>query len=281
MLGTIFLTVELSFFAANLTKFTDGGWITLLMAGIFILVMYTWSKGRRIKNSFITYVEIDKYLPVIKALSLDKTVPKYASNLVYVTHANNTHEIESKIIFSMLRKQPKRADIYWLLHVDIVEDPHTTEYEVCQLIPGVLVRIDLRLGFKVPTKANLYFHNIVHELMENKEIDLVSHYPSLRKFNVLSDFRYIVIERVPNKDYDFENVQKFVMNLFFIIRKIGLNDVRYYGLDATNVAVEEVPLLARSEIMLDEKEPPAVPSSLDEKKIKINELKFNRLIQEE
>ena len=281
LLGTIFLTVELSFFAANLTKFTDGGWITLLMAGIFILVMYTWSKGRRIKNSFITYVEIDKYLPVIKALSLDKTVPKYASNLVYVTHANNTHEIESKIIFSMLRKQPKRADIYWLLHVDIVEDPHTTEYEVCQLIPGVLVRIDLRLGFKVPTKANLYFHNIVHELMENKEIDLVSHYPSLRKFNVLSDFRYIVIERVPNKDYDFENVQKFVMNLFFIIRKIGLNDVRYYGLDATNVAVEEVPLLARSEIMLDEKEPPAVPSSLDEKKIKINELKFNRLIQEE
>jgi len=276
-LGTLFLTVELSFFIANLTKFNDGGWITLLMAGFFVLIMYTWSKGRRIKNSFITYVEIDKYLPVIKALSVDKTVPKYASNLVYITHANNTDEIESKIIFSILRKQPKRADIYWLLHVDIVDDPHTTEYDVRQLIPGVLIRIDLRLGFKVPTKANLYFHNIVHDLMEKKEIDLVSHYPSLRKFNVLSDFRYIVIERVPNKDYDFENVQKFVMNLFFIIRKIGLNDVKYYGLDATNVAVEEVPLLARSEIMVDEKESTTISTTLDEKKIIINELKFNRM----
>jgi len=277
LIGVIFFTIEISFLAANMTKFSKGGWISILIAGIFVLVMYTWKKGRSIKNSFITFVNIKKYLPVIDAISKDKSVPKYASNLVYITHANRIRQIENKILYSMLRKQPKRADVYWLLHVDIVDDPHTTEYEVHQLIPGVLIRIDLRLGFKVPTKVNLYFHNIVRELMEDKQVDLISHYPSLREHNILSDFRYIVIERVPNKDFDFDYIQKFVMNLFFIIRKIGLSDVKYLGLDATNVSVEEVPLLAKSEIILNETQPIKKATASDLKKIKISELKFTKV----
>ncbi|MDP4278236.1 MAG: KUP/HAK/KT family potassium transporter, partial [Bacteroidota bacterium] len=276
LLGLVFFSIELSFLAANITKFKDGGWITVMMAGFFVLIMYTWSKGRRIKNSFITFVKINKYLPVIEALSKDQSVPKYASNLVYITHANYSDEIESKILFSMLRKQPKRADIYWLLHVDIVDDPHTTEYEVHQLIPGVLFRIDLRLGFKVPTKVNLYFHNIVQELRDEKQVDMISHYPSLHRYNILSDFRYIVIERVPNNDYDFENIQKFVMNLFFIIKKIGLTDVKHYGLDSTNVAVEEVPLLANSEIMLNVNESQTAEAA-SVKRIKISDQKFTKV----
>ena len=277
LIGLVFFTIELSFLAANMTKFTNGGWISILIAGLFVLVMYSWQKGRRIKNSFITFVNIKKYLPIIEALSQDKTVPKYASNLVYITHANYNMQIENKILFSMLRKQPKRADVYWLLHVDIVDDPHTTEYEVHQLIPGVLIRVDLRLGFKVPTKVNLYFHNIVHDLMENKEVDLISHYPSLREHNILSDFRYIVIERVPNKDYDFTYSQKFVINFFFIIRKIGLTDVKYLGLDSTNVSVEEVPLLTKSEIIHNVKERVRPSDYSDIKKIRISDLKFTRV----
>jgi len=277
LVGVVFFTIELSFLAANLTKFTKGGWISILIAGIFVLLMYSWQKGRRIKNSFITFVNIKKYLSVIKDLSEDKTVPKYASNLVYVTHANYKMQIENKILFSILRKQPKRADVYWLLHVDIVEDPHTTEYEVSELIPGTLIRVDLRLGFKVPAKVNLYFNNIVHELMESKEVDLVSKYPSLRSHNILSDFRYIVIERVQNKDYEFAHAHKFVMNLFFIIRKIGLTDVRYLGLDSTNVNVEEVPLLAKSEIIMNDKERARGNAEVDMDKIKVNDLKFTRL----
>jgi KUP system potassium uptake protein len=277
MLGLIFFTIELSFLAANLTKFIHGGFITLIMAGFFMLVMYSWNKGRRIKNSFITFVKIKRYLPVIEALSKDVSVPKYASNLVYVTHANNLPEIENKILYSMLRKQPKRADVYWLLHVDIVDDPHTTEYEVHQLIPGVLIRVDLRLGFKVPTKVNLYFHSIVQDLMEDQQINLISTYPSLRAFNILSDFRYIVIERVPNMDYDFAKVHGLVMNFFFLIRKIGLTDVTYYGLDATNVAIEEVPLLARSEIIQGENVVPKRSKFGTLQRVKINDLKFTRV----
>jgi len=252
--GLLFFTIELSFFAANMTKFSKGGWISVLIAGIFILVMYSWFKGREIKNSFISFVNIKQYLPVIEALSGDRTIPKYASNLVYITDARHDMQIENKILFSMLRKQPKRADVYWLLHVDVVDDPHTREYEIHQLIPGILIRVNMKLGFKVPAKVNLYFNNIVEEMMKNNQIDLVSNYPSLRDFNILSDFKFIVIDRVPNKDYEYAWSQQFVMNLYFIIRKIGMTDVNYLGLDSTNVSVEKVPLLTKSEIILNLKD---------------------------
>lgn len=276
-LGLIFFSIEGSFLIANATKFSNGGWITLLIAGFFMLVMYSWNKGRRIKNSFITFVKIKRYIPVIEALSKDESVPKFASNLVYVTHANFKTDIENKILYSLLRKQPKRADVYWLLHVDIVDEPHTTEYEVKQLIPGVLIRIDIRLGFKVPTKVNSYFTKIVQELTENKEVDLISHYPSLRNYNILSDFRYIDIERVPNDDYDFATWNRMVMNLFFFIRKIGLNDVHYYGLDSTNVSIEVAPLQAKAEIIKGDYIVPPRSKQVNLKKVRMYEQRFKRL----
>jgi len=275
LVGILLFTIEISFLAANLTKFKDGGWISILIAGIFAFIMYVWNNGRRIKNSFITFVPIKDYLPVIKEMSKDTTVPKYASNLVYLTHANNQSEIENKILYSILRKQPKRADTYWLLHVDIIDEPHITEYEVRQMIPGILIRIDLRLGFKVPAKANLYFNKILNELMADRKVDLISNYPSLREYNVMSDFRYIVIERVPNKDYDFNKMRKIIMNIYFWIRKIGMNDVDYLGLDSTNVSVEEVPLLAKSDIIFNEDH--SIVNTPDSMKIKVADIKFTRI----
>lgn len=273
--GVVFFGVELSFLAANLSKFNEGGWITLVITGVFALVMYVWNRGRRIKNSFISYVKIKDYLPIIKALSGDESVPRYATNLVYITHANRVTDIENKILYSILRKQPKRAGTYWLLHVDIVDDPHITEYEVTELIPGIMIRIDLRMGFKVPVKASLYFHNIVFELMAGHKIDLISSYPSLKQYNVLSDFRYVVIDRVPNKEYEFSHNQKLIMGLYFLISKIGMTDVRYLGLDVTNVNVEMVPLLARSEIIYNEKQPPV--RTKDPKKIRTSDITFTRV----
>jgi len=280
VLGVLFFSLELSFFSANMMKFTKGGWISVLIAGIFILIMYSWQKGSRIINSYITFVNIKKFLPIIDALSDDKSIPKYASNLVFVTHANYLMQIENKILYSMLRKQPKRADVYWLLHVDIVEDPHTTEYYVNQLIPGVLIRIDMKLGFKVPAKVNLYFNNIIQDMMEDDEVDLVSNYPSLRDFNILSDFRYIIIDRVPNKDYEFSWSKKLVMNLFFLTRKMGMSDVDYLGLDSTNVSVEEVPLLAMSEIILNRKEMASTDKNSNLNNLKVKEVKFTRMQNE-
>ena len=160
----VYFSIESSFLIANLNKFMHGGWFTLLLGGILFMVMYVWFSGRKIKNSFIEFIHIDKYIDVIKDLSQDETIPKYATNLVYLTKANRITDVESKIIYSILNKHPKRADVYWLLHVDILDEPHVLEYKVTHVIPETLIKIDFKIGFKVQPRVNLFFRQVLDEL---------------------------------------------------------------------------------------------------------------------
>jgi KUP system potassium uptake protein len=148
--------------------------------------MYVWFNGRRIKNSFIEFLRIENYVEVIKDLSHDQTVPKYATNLVFLTKANHVTDIESKIIYSILNKHPKRADLYWMLHVDILDEP--LEYKITHIIPGTLIKVDFKIGFKVQPRVNLFFRQVLEEMSRNNEIDMLSHYASLRKHFVSADF---------------------------------------------------------------------------------------------
>ena len=144
---TIYLIIELTFFAGNMAKIMHGGWFTIVLGSILFSVMWAWSSARKIKNRFVKFVDIEEYYPIIKDLSEDETVPKLASQLVYLTSANFRSEIELKIMYSILQKQPKRADVYWLVHVDVMDEPYTNDYKVDFLIPGKLIRIDFKLGF--------------------------------------------------------------------------------------------------------------------------------------
>ena len=147
LLFFVYLTIEGSFLVANLHKFNDGGWFTLLMASIFFIIMYGWYFGRKLKNRYVTFTSLDKYIEMFKDLSKDTSVPKCATNLVYIIRANRHDQVESKVIFSIFHKQPKRADTYWLLHVNGVDDPNRFEYEVTEIIPGVLIRVDFHIRF--------------------------------------------------------------------------------------------------------------------------------------
>jgi KUP system potassium uptake protein len=171
------------------------------------------------------------------------SVNKYATNLVYLTHTNRDDEIESKIIYSILNKQPKRADTYWFLHPDIMDEPNTIEYELTQVVPGIIYRIDFRLGFKIEPRINLFFKQVLDEMELNGEIDLTSKYESLRKYNIDTDFLFVIIDRIPNYDFDFSFHDKVMMSLFKIFRVIGVSDVKSFGLDTSNVLVEKVPLM--------------------------------------
>ena len=122
---TLFFTVEIGYLVAMMQKFLHGGYITLIIGGMMFCVMYVWYRSRKIKNRYIEFVRLEHYIPQIQELSNDKTVPKYATHLVYLTSANNPKEIEHKIIYSMLNKKPKRSDIYWFVHVDTLDDPYT------------------------------------------------------------------------------------------------------------------------------------------------------------
>jgi len=244
----VYLTIEGAFLIANLNKFLHGGWFTLLLGGGLFIIMYVWFNGRKIKNSFIEFVKIENYYEILKELSTDNSIPKYATNLVFLTKANKVTDIESKIIYSILNKQPKRADTYWLLHVDILDEPHVLEYKVTKLIPGILNKIDFKIGFKVQPRVNLFFRQVLEEMNRNGEADLESHYDSLRKYHIFSDFRFVVIDRIQNYDFDFPPREQFVMDMYAIFKKFGITEVRALGLDTSNVTVETVPLYIDKEI---------------------------------
>jgi KUP system potassium uptake protein len=238
----IYVIIEGSFLIANLHKFLNGGWFTICIATLFFIIMYGWYNARKFRNSFFVFIKLSDYTEVITALSKDKSVPKFATNLVYITRANNRDEMESKIIYSILNKQPKRADVYWFLHVDILDDPYTFEYEITQIVPNTIIKIDFRLGFKVEPRINLYFKQVLDEMESNNEIDLTSRYESLRRFNIDSDFVFVIIDRIPNYDFDFSPYQKFVMGMYNLVHRMGIGEIKAFGLDTSNILVEKVPL---------------------------------------
>lgn len=244
----IFLTIEGAFLYANIQKFRSGGWFTIAVGGILVFIMYTWYNGRKIKNKFLAFVEIEKYVPVIKKISKDTSIPKHATNLVYITKANSFFEIESKIIYSIVNKQPKRADIYWFLHVDITDEPDTFEYRVVHYEPGAIIKVDFKLGFKVEPRINHYFKQVIDDLAANGEIDVMSRYESLREFRVTSDFQYILIDRVASSESDFTPHQQLILDMYELIRKMAISEARALGLDTSNCVIEKVPLLVDTKL---------------------------------
>jgi KUP system potassium uptake protein len=242
LLVVVYFTLQGTFLIANLNKFMHGGWFAILTGFLFFLIMYGWYYGRKIKNDYIKFVNLYEYLPVIEEISKDNTIPKFASNLVYIVKANRLEQIENKIIYSIINKQPKRADIYWFLHVDILDNPDTFEYKVHHIIPGILIKIDFRLGFKIERRINLYFKEVLEDMDKTGEINLVSHYKSLSHYNIMGDFVFVNLDRIMSPDNRLTPWETLVMGLHDITRWISITDVKALGLDTSNVIEEKVPI---------------------------------------
>jgi KUP system potassium uptake protein len=239
----VYLAIELSFLIANLEKFPHGGFVTLIIGGGLFTVMYVWFRARKIKNRYVEFVRLDQYLPMIQELSNDMSIPKYATHLVYLTSANNPKEIEHKIVYSILNRKPKRADIYWFVHVDTQDDPYTADYTVETIVPNEVIRVELRLGFRMEPRINLMFKKVVQDMVANKEVNITSRYESLQKNNVVGDFQFIVMEKFLSQDNELPIYERFVMRLYFWIKKISLSEERGFGLEQSNVTVEKFPLI--------------------------------------
>lgn len=238
-----FLTIEGSFLVANLHKFSNGGWFTLLLASLYFLIMFGWYFGRKIKNRRISFSNLINYIEIFKDLRQDETIPKIATNLVYLIKANRQAQVESKVIYSIFNKFPKRADRYWFLHVDVVDEPNRFEYTVNHIIPDILIRVDFHLGFKIERKINLYFKEVLEDLVKSGEIKLLSGYDSLRKSGVPGDFKCVLIDRIMLRDFELTNTENFILTLHRLIQKISIPEVRALELDATNTIVEQVPII--------------------------------------
>lgn len=241
----IYFTIEISFLWALLAKFQYGGWVTLVIATVLVFLMMILYYSRKIRNRLVEFVSVKRFLPLLESLSKDDGIPKYATNLVYLTSANNIWEIEEKVIYSVLQKKPKRADTYWFVHVDVLDEPYTLEYKVTHLLYNKIIRIDFRIGFRIDPRVNLMFRKVVEDMVANKEIDIVSNYPSLRKRSLTGDFRFVVMEKFLSVDNDLPWIQKVIMDIYFLIKKFSLPEEKAFGLDTSSVLVEQVPLIVR------------------------------------
>ncbi|MEJ7912309.1 MAG: KUP/HAK/KT family potassium transporter [Chitinophagaceae bacterium] len=239
----VYLLVETLFLIALLQKFTHGGYITVLIGGLMFIVMYVWFRARKIKNRYVEFVRMEHYIPKIQELSNDRSVPKYATHLVYLTSADNPKEIEHKIIYSILNKKPKRADIYWFVHVDTLDDPYTMEYRVDHIIPNDIIRIEFRLGFRVEPRINLMFRKVVEDLVANKEVNITSRYESLERSNIVGDFTFIVMEKYLSHDNELPILERMMMKFHFWLKDVSLSEERGFGLDTSNVTIEKFPLI--------------------------------------
>ncbi|MFC5272387.1 KUP/HAK/KT family potassium transporter [Adhaeribacter terreus] len=239
----VYLGIELSFLVANLTKFPHGGWVSLALGISLISVMYIWLKAFNIKRRLTEYVRLSTYLDNLKALSADETVPKYSTHLVFLTSSSKAKEIESKIIYSIFQKRPKRADIYWFVHVDSMDEPYTMEYKVHHIAQNDVIRINFRLGFRVEQRINLFFRKVVEDMVKNGEVDITSRYESLGRQNLTGDFRFVVLEKFLSYENDLPFKEKIIMQTYFWIKQFTSSESKWFGLDTSSVKVEKVPLV--------------------------------------
>lgn len=239
----VYLAIELGFFSANVIKFHEGGWITVVLAGFIGVCMYAWYNGRLIKTKFIKFVKLEKYVGIIKDLKLDETIPKYATNLAFLSRAKREDEVEAKIIYSILRKQPKRADHYFILNIVNQEDPFTFKYNIDEIMPGTIYRINFLLGFKIDRRINDYFDDVLADMMEEGTIPSRSSHPSLRAHNIPPDLKYVIIDNTYINDTLLTVKEKIILNLYNFVKYIGSDDFKAWGVSSHNVVVESAPIL--------------------------------------
>lgn len=239
----LFFTIELAFLIANIPKFSDGGYITLLISATYFLIMYCVYSGRRISNKFTRFVDLGKYVGKITELSNDKTFPKFSTHLVYLTKANQRHHIEEKIINSIFSKMPKRADVYWFVHINRTEDPYTLSYSVHELADDKVVKITINTGFRVQTRTEVFFKKIVQELINNKELNMHTKSDGSNRYNSEPDFKFVVIEKFLSVENEFTFKDGIMLNIFFFLKSISQRDERAFGLDKSDVVIEHVPLV--------------------------------------
>jgi KUP system potassium uptake protein len=241
----LYLTIELSFLAANLLKFSHGGWVSLLIATLIGTVMVIWYFAHKIKNRLTDFVPLNQYLNKLKELSSDESVPKYSTHLVFMTNAAKASEIESKIMYSIFEKRPKRADIYWFVHVNITDEPYTLKYNAKVLAEDDVIRVSFKLGFRVEQKIDLYLKNVISDMVKSGEVDVRSRYNSLYNQNIAGDFRFVVLEKYLAEENSLPFWENLVMRTYFFLRQFTTSEYKWFGLETSNVKVEKVPLVIR------------------------------------
>jgi KUP system potassium uptake protein len=238
---TIFACVETSFFVANAAKLLKRLFFLVFEMGL-ITTMYVWYNARRMTLKLLTFVSIKDYFGPLEALSQDRNIPKFATHLIYLSKAGSHKQVEKRIMDSIFGINPKRAEVYWLLNFGRSDDPYTMEYSVEPLLANRIMRIDIRLGFRIQPKIGIMFRKVVQEMINNKELTISTLSPSITTTGQ-HDFRFVILERFLSYDNEFSFREGFILNSYFSIIKLAQSDTEAYGIDSDQAVVEKVPLV--------------------------------------
>lgn len=241
--AVVFVSIEGCFLVANMFKFMHGGWYTLLLAGVVCAVMIVWHKAYGVRKKYIEYKKIADYGGILTDIHNDSEISKYATNLIYISTSNRDDEVESKILYSIINKQPKRAERYWILRVEFTDDPDTLVYNTKPMFGGLLWCVGIKMGFRVQPQVSVYLRQIVEDLVARGEIDLTSAYPSLRKHDIPGDFRFSIIHRIFSQSSSCGRVERAIMTLYERLRHMAISPEKALSLDTSNTTVENVPLI--------------------------------------
>lgn len=239
----LFLTIEFSFLIANFQKIKEGGWITLLIGATLFLVMFIWNKGKRTKLALTKLVPIEKYVDLLKRLSIDEKIPKYATNLVYLTTSGSPRQVEQTAIDSILSKSPKRADIYWFVHVNVLDEPYALRYHVDTIVKNDVYFVEFNLGFRIDPRIDYYFRQVVRELVKTGEVDVSERHEQYYQESEIGDFRFLVLESFLSFDNDMPFRKNFIMKSFFNLKLLSVKEAVNFGLDPSNVTIEKYPVV--------------------------------------
>jgi KUP system potassium uptake protein len=243
LLLTVFLSIESVFLIANIIKIEEGGWVSLLIGALIGFMMWFWCKGRELKNEYTEQVSLLDYVPILKELSCDLSVPKFSTNLIYLSASGDPNQIDKRTIYSILNRQPKRADIYYFLHIEVVDEPYHASYKVDFIEPDDVIWITFKLGFRIEPRINLLFRKVIEQLVLNKEIDITSRYESLGRHGVIGDFHFVVLESFLSYENELPLFKKLILDIYFLLKKLSISDQSAYGLDTSSLTVEKVPLI--------------------------------------
>jgi KUP system potassium uptake protein len=242
----LFLTIELSFLIANLQKFKEGGFITLFLGLFLFWIMFTWQYAGKIKDSLIKFVNLRQHIPMLHALSNDKDIPKYTTHLVYLTNSTRQEKIEARIIESIYHHFPKRADLYWFVHIHVTDEPYTTEYRTETIDKDEVMKVTFNLGFRIVPRINVLFKKVLNDLYEQKEFNVSDSHKLFYKHNPAGEYRFVVFESYLSQENELPLWKRIPMKLYFIIKGIDLDAQQSFGLDDNLVTEEKVPLVVES-----------------------------------
>ncbi|MBQ6314665.1 MAG: KUP/HAK/KT family potassium transporter, partial [Mogibacterium sp.] len=242
LFALIFFALEGIFFISSLGKFAVGGYVAVILSLAILFIMISWYRGTQIERMQKILLPFRDYIGAVEGLKEDEETPLCANNLVYIAKGDNLEEIDRDILYSILDKDPKRADAYWFISVNTTNQPYQREYEVETFGTDFIFRVNLNLGFKVKQSVNIYLRQIVHDLLATGELPPQKKEHSIYGSSNVGSFKFCMLRKMMPLEDDLSTIDNILIHTKYHIRRVAGSPAKWFGLDTSNLIIEYVPL---------------------------------------